>query len=357
MTSQRSRDSIAVEAAFDVNDTLLLPSNPRKPYKSGVEKISVHYGQLKLLVSEIYFLSLYANLTNDITVVYAGAAPGIHIVALNFLFPTIQFHLYDPARFTIKANDRIHLYNQLFTDETANQWANWSTTSVGKQLFLISDIRSIDDEDLEAAKKDIQLQKRIEEAVDRDMRLQERWYNIIKPTRALLKTRMPYAYDWSPLTYTYLNGYMFKQAFAPQSSTECRLVPYELADFPIDRYPRDDPLAFPAEIPKVRVYNNKEYEEQMFHLNTEIRQKNIYTRSVDIAGLGVTKDYDSAYFMYVLSLYLRAHPDSKCTLQQLCHDIMTRLSTNGERLAALRANPVKSTTKAAKIRQAKFKPR
>lgn len=352
-----SNTPIPIEGVFTESDTLLLPTDPRLAYQKGTPKTSIHYGQLKLLISEIYFLTLYSSPQANITVVYAGAAPGIHIAALSYLFPTITFHLYDPAHFKIKPSDRIKLYNQFFTEETARQWAEWKKTQTGNwQLFFISDIRSIDEEDLNPARTDVVFQRKIETAVDHDMRLQERCYYIIGPTRALLKTRIPYAYDWAEPTYTYLNGYLFKQAFAPQSSTETRLVPYELVDVPVTDYPRANPNEFPPEIPRDRVYDIKEYEEQMFYFNVVVRGRHVYTQSLTIPALGITQDYDSSYFMYVMLIYQVSgwpHCDEQHDLAMLCSNVLTMTSQNpnANRIVELRCNPIKSTTKAAKMRQ------
>ena len=57
-----------------------------------------HWGQRKLLFSEIEFLTLYGHLAK--TVVYAGAAPGTHINYLSKeLFPEHKWVLVDPAPF------------------------------------------------------------------------------------------------------------------------------------------------------------------------------------------------------------------------------------------------------------------
>ena len=56
---------------------------PRTPYarRQGEVKTVDHWGQRKLLFSEIEFLTLYGHLAK--TVVYAGAAPGMHISFLS----------------------------------------------------------------------------------------------------------------------------------------------------------------------------------------------------------------------------------------------------------------------------------
>lgn len=72
---------------------------PFKPYlkredipdfKSG------HWGQRKLLLTEILFFTLHGK-TNT-TVIYAGAAPSDHMLFLSKMFPTYHFVLVDPER-------------------------------------------------------------------------------------------------------------------------------------------------------------------------------------------------------------------------------------------------------------------
>ena len=68
---------------------------PRLKYRSRDEnekKCVVHFGQIKLLMSEISFMIKYGELAN--VVVYAGAAPGHHILKLGMhltFFNCLQF--------------------------------------------------------------------------------------------------------------------------------------------------------------------------------------------------------------------------------------------------------------------------
>jgi hypothetical protein len=60
-----------------------------------------HWGQRKLLLSEIEFLTDWAPLDRDSIVVYAGAAPGTHIAFLAEMFPRLSFVLVDPSEFKV----------------------------------------------------------------------------------------------------------------------------------------------------------------------------------------------------------------------------------------------------------------
>ena len=78
--------------------------SPTTPYmrRFGEAKTTEHWGQRKLLMSELEFLLLYARKDDVQQVVYAGAAPGKHTNYLSQLFPQLRFHLVDPARFSAK---------------------------------------------------------------------------------------------------------------------------------------------------------------------------------------------------------------------------------------------------------------
>lgn len=76
----------------------------------------MHWGQRKLLLSEIEFLTLFSE--PGVTVVYAGAAPGTHTASLARLFPEVhQFVLVDPSPFIAKSSDRIVVRQEYFTAE------------------------------------------------------------------------------------------------------------------------------------------------------------------------------------------------------------------------------------------------
>jgi hypothetical protein len=97
---------------------------PRKKYerRKGQKKTVIHWGQRKLLFSEIEFLTVYAPL--HATVVYAGAAPGTHVAYLCDLFPTLKFVLVDPEDFTVKESPRVTIRQEFFTDTIAREYAD-----------------------------------------------------------------------------------------------------------------------------------------------------------------------------------------------------------------------------------------
>ena len=179
--------TIEYQSRSDIPFTRILsPDYPRLPYRrrKGEVKSLLHWGQRKLLMSEIEFLTRYSDPTPDSKpkrVVYAGAAPGTHVGYLAILFPWMRFELYDPARFTVRGiPGRIECHRVVFDDERAGNLA-----PSGDDILFVSDIRSGD--------YDRQTRQEADEAVLRDLRSQERWHKAIRPVKSLLKFRFPFS--------------------------------------------------------------------------------------------------------------------------------------------------------------------
>jgi hypothetical protein len=168
------------------------------------DRSPLHWGQMKLFISELDFLTSIVPHTRGLTVLYAGAAPGDHISFLAGLFPGAHFVLYDPAPFCKTlcehppSNVEVH-HSAFFDDGIAARYAASS-----KDLAFICDIRTGKDET----------------HVRTDMATQERWVRIMGPAVSLLKFRLP----WGDGTSSYLDGNILLQAYAPLTSTETRLV-------------------------------------------------------------------------------------------------------------------------------------
>jgi hypothetical protein len=168
-----------------------------------------HLGQRKLFLAELQVLTRYLKVATDpAIVVYAGAAPSVHLPLLYELFPNVIWHLYDPAKFAIKECRNAHIYNQFFTNDTAKEWTN-------KCDVFICDIRLSAENSAE-----------FEKQVDSDMKTQDEWTRLIQPRLgASLKFRLPYLSDKNKMHfYKYIRGQILWQMWPPQASTECRLI-------------------------------------------------------------------------------------------------------------------------------------
>ncbi len=205
----------------------------------------LHWGQLKLLVEELVFLTMTRE-SKAKRVVYAGAAPGLSMPYLSEMFPDLTFDLFDPAMFFIKSSERIQIFNRTFTDDDAKGYTETET------IFL-SDIRSGESE----------------KEIESDMNSQRRWVEIMKPKFSSLKFRLPF----NNTTTKYLGGQLYIQAFAPVASTELRLVFSDIAE---------------------KTYNNAEVEERMAYHNQVVRQASVERTS---CGLQLNKIFDKIPFL------------------------------------------------------------
>ena len=250
---------------------LLLPDAPRLAYRrrTGERKTVIHWGQRKLLLAELEFLTMYAE--PGLTVVYAGAAPGTHIGLLVELFPALSFVLVDPAPFSPRLSEgaRCLLRQELFTDEVAYEFRGR-----GDVLFLC-DVRSCDWLITDEAE--------VEGKVMVDMLAQQRWHDIIRPKKSLLKFRLP----WTVGGTEYLAGDVRIQPFGPITTTETRLVPHG--------HERVE-------------WDNKQYWEQMFHFNTVTRVAR-YPHVVPVGwdGGGLDYCYDCRSEVEILEAYVRKY--------------------------------------------------
>ena len=210
-TNQHPHCSQAKTVKFASSFLDILPhgQHPRLKYvpENKLEGVStIHRGQRKLLMSEIGSL-IRLDPLKEYNVVYAGAAPGIHTPLLSELFPNLTFHLYDPAPFTIKESHKLRLFNDYFTDATAESFASGSY----ENLVFICDIRRTNNEVL----------------VWEDMQAQQKWHNIMCPQMTSLKFRLPWPNNGvvdESNQVEYLSGDIHLPIWGPRNTTESRLV-------------------------------------------------------------------------------------------------------------------------------------
>eukprot|EP00961_Rhodomonas_salina_P115563 1555541-Rhodomonas_salina.1 len=204
---------------------LLTDKIPRKPYERGQGRNGIrrHFGQMKLFLSEVEFLTLYA--ARDDIVVYAGAADGRHFPFLYYLFPCIsEWFLYDPHKFHTgvyrlankDSNIQINWHRPhrgdstygFFTDEDASALCNYAERK-GKRILFVSDIRR---------------DARNDKEIIIDMMMQQTWAELLQCKHCMLKFRPPYPSQDMPNHMSYLGGDVVLQVYAPINSTECRLI-------------------------------------------------------------------------------------------------------------------------------------
>jgi len=202
------------------------------PYreKSPINRRAIdHIGQRKLLLTEIEFYTLTWDLLGaEKNSVYVGAASGVHNIITMEMFPEIKLYLFDrnPFEKLLYNYPNIHIFEEYFTDEIANKFAKQfardpKDPSLGTNMVFLSDIRTDENKDnFEQWEKEIIT----------NMRMQENWVRILNPRGFMLKMRLPYndpkKHNSPDSKYQYLDGDIYIQPWAPQTSTETRLINY-----------------------------------------------------------------------------------------------------------------------------------
>lgn len=263
----------------------LVDSVPYIPYRriNNELKLSLHWGQRKLLMTEIFFLAKFSALSK--TVLYAGSAPGTHIPFLLEIFPKHKFILYDPRDFSPKLrpfekSGRVEIYQEYMTDDVARKFQN-------QDILFVSDIRT----------------DPTEKGVHADMLMQQRWHAIMNPLVSMFKFRLPYTaineaendenektskgYQGDINKYPYLDGEIFIQPWAPVTSTETRLLAYRFEK---------------GGSPPMREYNSALYEAQMFRHSLITRQLQNFKHCV--CGEGIDYCWDCRAEIEILAMFL-----------------------------------------------------
>lgn len=266
------------------------PRRKYKPTKScdAVRK-GLHFGQRKLLLSEIEFLSslLQRGPLKPLLVVYAGAANGSHLPKMFQLFPAagccpVKYILVDPAPFCRLVQEEakrgcegsvLELIEGYCTPELCQRIR--SIYGAEYSLAFISDIRS-------GAPSRTQTNQEASEIVLRDNLLQAQCCESLAPQAAMLKFHPPYPptspEDTSPQKILYYSGHLLWGVWAPRSSTEVRLVVEAPINASSDWW--SPPHQLDSETPPrfekcpVEVYDGRAFEERCYFYNTSQRYEN-----------------------------------------------------------------------------------
>lgn len=249
----------------------------------------LHHGQRKLMLTEVLYLSMYGNLSN--TVVYAGAAPGTHILLLMDLFPRHKFILWDPVKFDrrlekIQSNN-LELHNEYFTNDSANIYT-------GQNVIFISDIRS-----------EVKGFEAFEAGVHNNNIDQKNWIQIMNPVISSLKFRIPFTHKGP---YLYLDGVVYMQPWAPEFSAETRLVTYGKNE---------------------RFYDPVLFENELYYYNNIVREFGHFPHQIDTNLVeGLCHCNDCCYEIHIWKIYLNLMVESKMSDEDIkrISDLMCRIS-------------------------------
>lgn len=231
-----------------------------------------HIGQIKLLISEIMFLTKFHNKATK--VVYVGAARGWHISFLADLFKNMHFDLYDQREMINENRPNVTKYQKLFDDSDTDKYK-----SDGQNVLFMSDIRSMDE--LENAKREANQNNmtKLDNIVNMDGFLQKKWVQEIQPLAAFLKFRLGYSEGKT----NYLKGKIYLQPYSP-ISTESRLLTTNYDD--------------------LIEYDNTEFDEKLAYFNCFIRPtyKDAHWSKI-MEKHKIKNNWDNSYAFYVLSAY------------------------------------------------------
>lgn len=268
-----------------VKENLFIPWNPPrlawKPHSHTSLKTR-KYGQLKLFLGMLQALVTFWNPKTipKLKIVYAGSAPGMTNGIIDRLFKgMIEWHLYDTNPHYLSQMDNFVVYDQWFEDADAEVWAKKAN------VFFFSDVRSVStSKKLGSGVIDV----KAEAAVAKDMKMQRRWIEIMKPFQASLKMRLPFVDKKNNVimnpTSEYLEGNIMYQSFNGSTSAESRLIPTKNND--------GDYYAIQ--------YDTVEYEESLYYHNVIIKD----TETLNIVPTEYIKDtYEYAHLLYVFDMY------------------------------------------------------
>ncbi len=254
LTKEESKEKLN---KVDFSHILDFGSARKLPYRrrNNEFKITLSWEQRKLLLSEIFFLSEYGNLSS--TVLYIGAAPGNHINYLSSLFPIHKFILYDSSDFHLVNSDNLVVNKGDFSDQTAFSFVN-------KDILFMSNIN----------KDPI---SEYDKMVKYNMECQQRWHLIMKPKMSLMQFRLPY----EPGETEYLVGDIYFQSWIPSTSTECIMI---------------------TNSDRIKIYDHTEYEQIMYRHNLLTR---IQWFAHNIRGEGIDHCYDCRLEIDILQKYIK----------------------------------------------------
>ena len=278
---------------------------------------TVKYGQGKLFFSELQFFNLYYDpkIHKRPICLYIGAALGTHIATLAKMYPMFEYHLYDPQEFNmevlkehigdeidIENGKNIKIYQKLFEDKDMKKWKKQQEE--GSNIFFVVDIRNLNYERIENVDKNQDKFRKNEKLVMDDMLLQQKWYQTIKPTKALLKMRLPYYEKFltsNEIEYEYLDGIVYRQQFSSQTSSETRFVPFDPNSDGTYKMRKWNIIVYQD----VNSAHNKIMREKTKFINPfSINDKNIEMDDLIAQKIGLYNDYDSTAVTIIIIDYL-----------------------------------------------------
>ena len=252
---------------LNIIDNVYNINNPNVNFELTLPKPTsvIYWGQLKLFLETLFFLTKTINSNENIHIIYAGSAPGYSINKLTTMFSNTKWYLIDPREQAkeLYTNKNVTIMNQFFTNETAEYFYNLLPRN--EKILFMSDIRL----------------GTSDQNIVEDNKMQAEWHKIIKPDWSYLKFRFPYNMEKK---MEYFEGNYYFQAYAPISSTETRVL-----------VERDA---------KYTMYDTDEYQSRCFYHNRILRpsyyEHNIEHNYIDhcfdcTLFINIIKDYNNKF--------------------------------------------------------------
>lgn len=161
---------------------------------SGTKLTPKENNEKSLLVVEMYFICkcIEALGTDKIVLIYIGGKPGDHINNLAELFPTVEFHIYNPVELPKvivsiideEGNETVIHRNIVKHQEKFTGFPY--DIEVDEKVILISSSRNIEYNSNPKTDEERRTNAKI---IIEDMEEQKKWYYQIKPSFALLRFR------------------------------------------------------------------------------------------------------------------------------------------------------------------------
>lgn len=330
---------MSISRIIDLNGPIIPYNSEVLDEKLSTKKNNCHWGQLKLLFSEIEFLTLCSEYfdVNECLIVYVGAGSGgderIKNLFMKEFYPNVSMLLYDPTPFTITENENIIIRTGeagFFTDSKVEEVLKIAN---GRKILYLSDIRLSDEN--KAVKESLIYDNMVE---------QQRWGIMMGAEMMCLKFRM-FFYRERPEENTfidnadiideikdhviyekdmkkhksvhnyliYLSGTIYSQIYAGLRSTETRLfvkkAKYHTKD---EDYGKELVKGLSKEEKEkyfLNYYDNVNYEGILNYFNLKTRQ-NEYEISKSQRAMemipGLDNSYSSVSSYYILGSYLKS---------------------------------------------------
>jgi hypothetical protein len=338
---------------------------PVVPYKKDEQLIigGCHWGQLKLLYSEIELLTIISKHISlkDCLIVYVGAAPSSHNLVLCEMFPDSNWLLIDPAKFDITENKQVKIINDFYTDKSDEQILK---IAGDKKIIFISDIR-------------IEV---IEKKIWEDMINQQKWAFKLNPEFIMMKFRFPYLsgsdfeYDVSDIrdkiiitnkktenkNKLYLRGDIFVQIAPKIRSGETRLITSKIKYINDKLKKKYDEKDFDKYM--LKYYDSLKYEGNFNYFNTVDRLNKFEYKDSKLLKeylLGFDDGYDSVGCYHIIYKYFKNYKKTKYDFEEIVkllfkiNKIMTEKIHNSYILCSINTNlhDLLDTRKRKKISQ------